>query len=279
MHSVEKMCKLFHVSRSGYYNWKNNLKCKRKIENEKILKVAQNSYKQNRGIYGLDKLLSDVREKFPHCSRKRLYSIQKQNKLYSIRKRKFKATTYSDHNLPVANNLLNQNFNVNKPNTVWVTDISYIGTREGWLYLATVKDICTKEIVGWATADNMKTSLCVKALDNAIKLFKPAEGLIHHSDRGIQYCSHEYQSFLKNHKIICSMSRKANCWDNACAETFFSTIKCEMLYQKQYATREEARRDIFWYIEIFYNRKRKNQALEYMTPSQFRDKYKILLAS
>lgn len=279
MHSVEKMCKLFHVSRSGYYNWKNNSKCKRKKENEKILKVAQNSYNQNRGIYGLDKMLSDVREKFPHCSRKRLYNIQKQNKLYSIRKRKFKATTYSDHNLPVANNLLNQNFNINKPNTVWVTDISYISTREGWLYLATVKDICTKEIVGWSTADNMKTSLCIKALYNAIKLFKPAEGLIHHSDRGIQYCSHEYQSFLKSHKIICSMSRKGNCWDNACAETFFSTIKCEMLYQKQYATREEARRDIFWYIEIFYNRRRKNQALGYMTPSQFRDKYKILLAS
>ncbi|AGK96717.1 transposase [Clostridium pasteurianum BC1] len=174
MHSVEKMCKLFHVSRSGYYNWKNDSKCKRKLENEKILKVAQNSHDQNKGIYELDKMLSDVREKFPHCSRKRLYNIQKHNKLYLIRKRKFKATTYSNHNLPVANNLLNQNFNINKPNTVWVTDISYISTREGWLYLAAVKDICTKEIVGWATADNMKTSLCIKALDNAIKLFKPA---------------------------------------------------------------------------------------------------------
>ncbi|WP_155241888.1 IS3 family transposase [Clostridium pasteurianum] len=174
VHSVEKMCKLFHVSRSGYYNWKNDSKCKRKLENEKILKVAQNSHDQNKGIYELDKMLSDVREKFPHCSRKRLYNIQKHNKLYLIRKRKFKATTYSNHNLPVANNLLNQNFNINKPNTVWVTDISYISTREGWLYLAAVKDICTKEIVGWATADNMKTSLCIKALDNAIKLFKPA---------------------------------------------------------------------------------------------------------
>lgn len=277
VHSIEKMCKLFNTSRSGYYTWKKHIKSKRVIENEKILKAAKQSYEENRRIYGLDKLLDDVRECFPHCSRKRLYNLQKQNNLYSIRKRKFKATTYSDHKLPVAKNLLNRNFNVDKPNEVWVTDISYIGTNEGWLYLATVKDLYTKEIVGFATDDNMKTQLCINALNNAINRFKPAPGLIHHSDRGIQHCSNDYQEFLKKNEIICSMSRKGNCWDNACAETFFSTIKCELLYQKNYITREEARRDIFWYIEIFYNRKRKHQAIGYMIPSKVKNEYKSLL--
>lgn len=273
------MCQLFNVSRSGYYLWNKPSKSKIKDENEKILKTAQASYFKNHGICGLDKLLYDVREEFPHCSRQRLYRIQKENKLYSIRKRKYKATTYSDHKLPVAENLLNQNFKVESPNSVWVTDISYISTKEGWLYLATVKDICTKEIVGWATADNMKTSLCITALKNAIKRYKPEPGLIHHSDRGIQYCSSEYQEFLKSNKIICSMSRKGNCYDNACAETFFSTIKCELLYQKEYRTREEARRDIFWYIEIYYNNQRRNQAIGYKVPSQFRKEFRILMAS
>ena len=171
---------------------------------------------------GINKILEDVREYFPNCSRNRLYKLQKVNKLYAKRKRKYKATTNSNHNLPVAPNLLNQNFETTRPNAVWVTDISYIDTYEGWLYLATVKDIFTKEIVGWATADNMRTELCINALENAIKRHKPANGLIHHSDRGVQYCSKEYQKLLKKHQITCSMSRKGNCYDNACAETFFS---------------------------------------------------------
>lgn len=218
-------------------------------------------------------MLDDVREKFPKCSRNRLYKIQKSNGLYSIRKRKFKATTYSDHKLPVAKNLLKQDFKTDKPNSVWVTDISYIDTREGWLYLATVKDIFTKEIVGWSTADNMKTELCIEALKNAIKRHRPPKGVFHHSDRGIQYCSNKYQAFLKKHGMICSMSRKGNCYDNACAETFFGTIKCELLYHKKYTTREEVHKDIFWYIEIFYNRKRKHQALGYLTPIEYKNRY------
>lgn len=222
---------------------------------------------------GLDKILEDVREKYPKCSRNRLYKIQKEHKLYSKRKRKYKATTNSNHKLPVAENILNQDFNVDRPGAVWVTDISYIGTNEGWLYLATVKDIFTKEIVGWATADNMKTELCIKALSNAVMRHKPSKGLIHHSDRGVQYCSHEYQALLKKHNMVCSMSRKGNCYDNACAETFFSTIKCEMLYNNKYGTREQVRRDIFLYIETFYNRRRRHQALNYLTPYAYKQKY------
>ncbi len=199
--------------------------------------------------------------------------IQRNNHLYSIRKRKFKATTNSNHKLPVAENLLNQDFTAEGPGAVWVTDISYIDTSQGWLYLATVKDIFTKDIVGWATADHMRTELCIKALESAIRRYRPPRGLIHHSDRGVQYCSKDYQKVLRKHGMLCSMSRKGNCYDNACAETFFSTIKCEMLYHKKYETREEAHRDIFWYIEIFYNRKRRHQSLGYKTPVEFRRMY------
>lgn len=156
---------------------------------------------------------------------------------------------------------------------MWVTDISYLPTNEGWLYLATVKDIFTKEIVGWATDDNMKTGLCLKALKSAVKRHRPPRGLLHHSDRGVQYCSKEYQGFLRRNGIVCSMSRKGNCYDNACAETFFSTIKCELIYHKRYKTRNEAQEDIFWYIEVFYNRKRRHQALGYMTPIEFKQRY------
>jgi len=267
------MCEILNISRSGYYDWMHRMESNRSKETQEIIKVAIKSYQECKGMCGLDKILEDVREKYPKCSRNRLYKIQKQHNLYSIRKRKYKATTNSNHKLPVAENILNQNFKVDKPGAVWVTDISYIGTKQGWLYLATVKDIFTKEIVGWATADNMKTELCRKALNNAIMRHKPPKGLIHHSDRGVQYCSQKYQKLLKKNNMICSMSRKGNCYDNACAETFFSTIKCEMLYNNQYATREEVRRDIFWYIETFYNRRRRHQALNYLTPFDFKQQY------
>jgi|LSQX01.3.fsa_nt_gb putative transposase len=268
--SVEKMCKYLGVSRSGYYDWLKRKPSKRKTENAEILRVAQKSYEESKRIYGLDKLLAAVRISFPKCGRNRLYNIQKENQLYSRRKRKFKATTNSNHKLPVAENLLDQNFTVEKPNTVWVTDITYVSTDKGWQYLASVKDLCTKDIVGWAVDNHMRTELCVKALENAILRYRPQPGLIHHSDRGVQYCSKDYQELLKKHKMLCSMSRKGNCYDNASAETFFSTIKCELLYHKKYKTHEEARQDIFWYIEVFYNRQRLHQGLGYKTPAEFR---------
>lgn len=174
---------------------------------------------------------------------------------------------------------MNQNFQTDRPGAVWVSDISYISTDEGWLYLATVKDIFTKDIVGWSAANTMKTELCMSALKNAIRKHRPSKGLIHHSDRGVQYCSKEYQKLLKRNHMICSMSRKGNCYDNACAETFFSTIKCELLYHKHYKTREEARKDIFWYIEIYYNRQRRHQALGYVSPADFRSRYYAALAA
>lgn len=267
------MCQLLAVSRSGFYEWLNRPTSIRVQENNKILELAQKSHRDSNGIYGLDKILRDVNEKIP-CGRNRLHRILKKYRIYSKRPKKYKATTNSKHNLPVAPNLLNQDFNTQKPCSVWVSDISYISTDEGWLYLAVVKDLFNKEIVGWAASKTMTRELAIQALNNAIGRHKPPKGIIHHSDRGVQYCSKDYQTVLKKNHFVCSMSRKGNCYDNACAETFFSTIKNEMIHLRRFRTREEARKAIFEYIEIFYNRKRRHAALDYMTPVDFTRKFK-----
>ena len=237
------MCLLLKVSRSGFYNWYKRPPSMREIENKEILRIAQKNHNDSNGIYGLDKILIDVQEKIK-CGRNKLYGILKKNNIYSKRPKKFKATTNSNHDLSVAKNLLNQDFKVLLPYSVWVTDISYIATDEGWLYLAIVKDLFNKEIVGWSASNRMTRELAIQALKNAVSKHNPPEGIIHHSDRGVQYCSKEYQKLLNKNGFICSMSRKGNCYDNACAETFFSTIKNEMIHLNKYKTREEARRSI-----------------------------------
>jgi putative transposase len=258
---------------SGYYEWLHNPGSTTKRENQAIYKALKASYDRNKGRTGLDKLLADVREKFPKCSRNRLYKIQKVHKLYSIRKRKFKATTNSKHDYPVAANLLNQNFHVEEPNKVWVTDISYIGMDEGWLYLATVKNLSDRQIVGFATGNSITTELCKKALTSAIKRHKPGKGLIHHSDRGVQYASKDYRKMLEQNNMICSMSRTGVPYANACAETFFSTIKLEMIYHEHFETRAQAQSAIFEYIEVYYNRQRRNAAIGNIPPCEFRRRY------
>lgn len=232
------------------------------------LEAIRKSYQENRGLSGLDKILIDVRETI-YCGRNRVYRLMKKHGIRSRRIRKFKATTNSKHDLPVAENILNQNFKATKPNEIWVSDISYIDTPEGFLYLAIVKDLYSKEIVGWYAT----RKLVIKALNIAIMRHRPPEGLIHHSDRGVQSCSKEYQELLNKHKFICSMSRKGNCYDNACAETFFSTLKIELIYLERFQTREEARRAIFDYIEVFYNRKRRHAALGYVSPVNYARQY------
>jgi putative transposase len=276
---VAKMCRIFQVSSSGYYEWLHNPGSATKRQNQAIYEVLRKSYERNHGRTGLDKLLDDVKEKFPKCSRNRFYKIQKEHKLYSIRKRKFKATTNSKHDYPVAANLLNQDFHVDEPNRVWVTDISYIGTDEGWLYLATVKDLFDRQIVGFATGNFINTELCKRALASAIKRYKPAKGLIHHSDRGVQYASKDYQKMLQQNGMICSMSRTGVPYDNACAETFFSTIKLEMIYHEHFDTRAKASSAIFEYIEVYYNRQRRNAAIGNITPFEFRRRYFERLAA
>ena len=266
------MCQLLEVSRSGFYAWNERPPSKRKVDNGEILKLAKKSHEESNEIYGIDKILEDVREKI-QCGRNRLYGIMKKNGIYSKRPRKYKATTNSKHDLPVAENLLNQDFKVLLPYAVWVTDISYIATDEGWLYLAIVKDLFNKEIVGWSAASRMTRELVIQALKNSVSKHRPPAGIIHHSDGGVQYCSKDYQELLRKNGFKCSMSQKGNYYDNACAETFFSTIKNEMIHLKKFRTREEARRAIFEYIEIFYNRKRRHEALGYLSPTEFTRRY------
>jgi len=271
---IEKMCNVLDVSTSGYYNWNNRKVSRRKLENEKIKEIIINSYKEAQGMIGLDKLWADVKETYPKCSRKRVYSIQKKNKLYSVRKKPFRVgITDSNHELTKAPNLLDQKFDVAAPFAVWVTDITQFETQKGKAYLATVKDIFHKEIVGWAVATHMRTELCLEALRIAVRKHRPPKGLIHHSDQGVQYCSNVYIKELESFGMIRSMSRKGNCWDNACAETFFSTIKSERIHHKTYENIEKAKQDIFWYIECFYNRQRRHSAIEYMTPETYLNQY------
>jgi putative transposase len=268
------MCQALEISRSSYYEWSVRKPSKRKIQNEKILKVMKDRHSRAQAMIGLDKLWEDVRDAGFRCGRNRVYKLQKKHKLYSVRKKPFRVCiTDSNHNLPKAPNLLNQDFQVDKPNAVWVTDITEFKVTSGKLYLATIKDIFHKEIVGWALANHMRTELCLEALKNAVMRHRPPKGLIHHSDQGSQYCSAAYIKELEKHGMIRSMSRKGNCWDNACAETFFSTIKSERLHHKTYRNIYEARKDIFWYIECFYNRQRRHAAIGNMTPAAFLKKY------
>ena len=270
VYPVEKMCQVFCVSRSGYYDWDGRGPSRRDQEDMKILEIMNKSYDACQGMCGLDKIWADVREKHPKCSRKRAYRLQSEHGLYSVRKKPFKiATTDSNHKLPVAENLLNREFKVDKPNAVWVADISQFDTLEGALYLATMKDIFQKEIVGWSLADHMRTELCTKALENAVMKHRPPKGLMHHSDRGSQYCSKDYQEALKTNGMICSMSRKGNCWDNAVAESFFKTLKTEQIYGNKLISKEQMELDIFEFIEIWYNRKRRHSALDYKTIEEF----------
>ncbi|NMA52334.1 MAG: IS3 family transposase, partial [Peptococcaceae bacterium] len=187
--------------------------------------------------------------------------------------RKYKATTNSKHNLPVADNLLHQDFEALNPNEVWVSDISYIATGEGWLYLAAVKDLFNKEVVGTAMGSSMTKELVIKAMQQAVQRHRPKAGLIHHSDRGSQYASHDFQNLLKKNGFIPSMSNKGNCYDNAPAESLFGTIKSELVYLNRYETRDEARQAVFEYVEVFYNRLRRHASLGYLTPAEFKKRY------
>jgi transposase InsO family protein len=193
-----------------------------------------------------------------------------QEHIWAVHKRKFRVTTDSDHGLPVAENLLARDFTATRPNEKWVSDITYIRTREGWLYLAVIIDLFSRKVVGWSMKSDMKTHLLLEALASAIRERKPAAGLVHHSDRGVQYASYLFQEALQKARMACSMSRKGNCWDNAIAESFFSTLKRELIYPHGlFASREEARSKIFGYIETWYNRTRKHSALEYLSPSEY----------
>ena len=229
-------------------------------------------HKKSRKTYGSPRIYETLKASGETCSKKRVDRLMAKNGIRAKQKRKFVVTTDSKHNLPVADNILNREFNVHEPNTVWTSDITYIPTDEGWLYLAGVLDLCSKTAVGWSMGESMDRRLVIDALTMAYRRRKPCEGLIHHSDRGSQYASEDYRNLLRSYGMQMSMSRKGNCWDNAPMESFFGTLKKELVYHRKYRTREEARRDIFEYIEVFYNRERLHSSLGYLSPTDYENR-------
>jgi putative transposase len=226
-------------------------------------------YQKSRRTYGSPRIHQKLLREDYHIGRKRVERLMQELDICAVAKRKYKATTDSKHGKPVAENHLNRNFTPDKPNQAWVADITYIATREGWLYLATIMDLYSRKIIGWSLRDRLTKELVIAALDMALKQRNLSLDLLLHSDRGSQYASELYQLLLLKHGILCSMSGKGNCWDNAVMESFYRTLKVELIYQNKYETRRKAQRDIFEYIEIFYNRERLHSSLGYCSPEEY----------
>lgn len=268
------------VSRSGYYEWLNRPISNRDLENKELSVMIKEVFIQGRSCYGTRRIARKLAQNDIFISRRRIGKLMASAGLYCKTKRKFKVTTTdSKHNNEILPNLLARQFTVSNPDKYWVGDITYIPTNEGWLYLATVIDLYSRQVVGWSMADHMKTKLINDALTMAIWKRKPKKGLIWHSDRGSQYASDSHRAILSDHGIIQSMSRKGDCWDNAVAESFFHTLKTELTNHHQFINHKEAKNVIFEYIEVFYNRIRIHSANNYLAPVEFEEKNRKSLKS
>ena len=266
---VAPMCRVLQVSTSGYYDSLKRLPCRQLLRRKTIAQAAAHSYFESNRIYGYRKVYQDLQEENIICCPETVRRIMCGIGLYSRIKRKFAVTTDSSHTLKIAENLLGRDFTANSPNQKWAADITYIPTKMGWLYLAVVMDLFSRRIVGWAMSEHIDSKLVQSAMNMAILHREPDKGLIHHSDRGVQYAAQDFQDLLDDNEIICSMSRKGNCWDNACVESFFGSLKSEWVKDKIYDTYEDGEKDIFKYIEVFYNRKRRHASLGYVSPAVY----------
>jgi putative transposase len=266
---VENACHVLKVSVSGYYAWSGRGPSEREIDDARLIDKIRDIFDASDGVYGVRRVYRQLISDGEICSRNRVARLMRTCDLKARRRKKYRITTDSDHSFPVADNLLERDFFCSSPNQVWASDITYIWTQEGWLYLAAVIDLHSRMAVGWSMNERLDRNLVLDALSMAVGRRKPKSGLIHHSDRGSQYASIEYQRALAKQGMLCSMSRKGDCWDNAVVESFFSTLKTERVHHRLYRSRDEARRDIFEYIEVFYNRVRLHSTLGYLSPAQF----------
>jgi transposase InsO family protein len=261
------------VTRGGYYAWSSRQESPpgpRDIRRRELMGEIQKVYEQSRGTYGSPRVYQELKAQGQSVCENTVARLMKDHGIRSVVRRRFRVrTTDSSHAHPVAPNRLERNFDQDLPDKAWCADLTYVPTDEGWLYLACVIDLCSRKIVGWSMADHLRAQLCTEALDMALAGRRPSEGLLHHSDRGVQYACNDYRQLLEEHGIQCSMSGKGDCWDNAVMESFFKTLKSELVYQTHYRTREEARRSIFEYVEVFYNRQRRHSSLGYLSPAQF----------
>ena len=263
-------CDVLSVSRSGYYAWRNRGPSPTAQRRATLTEQIRQAHQTSRATYGSPRVHAELVANGQPCNRKTVAKCMKQAGLCAKSHRRFRVTTTdSNHPHPVAENLVNRNFAPSQKNETWTADITYIPTDEGWLYLAAVEDLFTREIVGWSMSDRIDSRLVVDALEMALHRQRPGADLVAHSDRGVQYASEHYQRLLTKHGITCSMSRKGNCWDNAPMESFFATLKKELVHHEEYETRAEARNSLFEYIEVYYNRVRRHSALGYQSPAQF----------
>jgi putative transposase len=267
--SIHSMCRFMNVSRSAYYGWLQRKPTSRDQIDSQLIPVIQSLFAKSRATYGTRRIRQSLEKQNLSVGRRRLGRLMRSAGLVCKTKRKFKVTTNSKHNLPVADNLLDRNFTVQQVNQAYVGDITYIRTQEGWLYLAVVIDLYSRQVVGWSMAEHMRASLVNDALLMAIWKRKPPKGLLWHSDRGSQYAATSHRKLLKHFGIQQSMSRKGNCWDNAVAESFFHTLKTELIYHQTFRNRDEAKQAVFEYIEVFYNRERLHSANGYLSPVDY----------
>lgn len=268
------MCRVLNLSRSGYYAWIKRQPSPRTQENEILSHEIQQIHQDSRQTYGSPRIHAALVAKGFQVGRQRVVRLMEKLGICARRKRKFKATTDSEHDLPIAQNVLARDFTTTEPDRAWVADMTYIWTTEGWLYLAVIIDLFSRRVVGWSMADHMRTELVLTALEAALGQRVPSQtGLVFHSDRGSQYASSDYRDALFKADITCSMSRRANCWDNAVAESFFGTLKIELIYPRIFSTRAIARTIIAEWIEVFYNRQRLHSTLGYLAPAQFEENY------
>jgi transposase InsO family protein len=267
--SIKVMCHVLGVSRSGYYAWRKRPISRREQVNGYLLKEIREAHTRSRETYGSPRIHAELRAKGILCGRHRVARLMRLHGIQARRRHRYKVTTQSVHSRPVAPNLLKREFDAQQADQKWLADITYIPTGEGWLYMAAILDLYSRRIVGWAMKARLTSDLVMDALRMAVLNRRPPRNLIHHSDRGSQYASEAYQALITAHGISASMSRNGNCYDNAPMESFFSTLKQELVQHRRYQTRAEARLDIFDYIEVFYNRIRRHSALQYLSPADF----------
>lgn len=272
-YAVATLCRVLGVSRSGYYAWRTRPASRRSQADRALVGRIQTIHAHSRGTYGSPRVHAELREQGVRCSAKRVARLMRQTGIQACRPRRTHRTTDSRHALPVAPNVLGRAFETPAPNTQWAADITYIGTREGWLYLAVVMDLFSRRIIGWSMQPTLASGLVCAALQMALQQRSGTKQVLHHSDRGSQYASSDYQDLLAAAGMQGSMSRKGDCYDNAVVESFFGTLKTELVYQQQYLTHHEARSAVFEYVEVFYNRQRRHSALGYLSPVAYEARY------
>ena len=267
-HPINLLCRVLAVSRAGYYAWRKRPPSQRTMANQKLQQALWTVYDRSRQTYGYRRVHAAVQSQIP-CNHKRVARLLRGAGWQAKRSRRYRVTTQANPAHPVAPNRLAQVFVATQPDQIWLSDITYIRTGQGWLYLAAILDLYTRRIVGWAMGKRLQADLTLKALQMALRQRRPNEGLIHHSDRGSQYTSKEYQALLSRHKLLPSMSRAGNAYDNAPMESFFATLKTELVHHCRFETRQQAQAALFDFMEVFYNRQRLHSTLGYRTPADF----------